>query len=250
VIMATSIEPVRTIAPDVLRHSRALDAAVEHVKTVATVGMQLWTVPSTEHMGWRSPPPLLTSYGKPFDTWADMSHTLALEDWGPIAPRSVQYFCGALPEAQRGQVPDAAGLESIAARWLRDHAAELWPAAVVKDRRLAGGAGDLPFKPGVLFGVKSIAPAGLQDQWLIANVEPAERYVQSLPGSTRHRIRADETGVPGLLVAGDWLRTGLDYGCVESAVIGGLQAARAICGYPAVIHGESDFTPSHARSPA
>jgi hypothetical protein len=36
------------------------------------------------------------------------------------------------------------------------------------------------------------------------------------------------------------VRNGLNYGCVESAVMGGLQAARALCGYPEVIVGEED----------
>ena len=43
------------------------------------------------------------------------------------------------------------------------------------------------------------------------------------------------------MLAGDWLRTGLNYGCVESAVMGGLQAARAICGFPDKIYGEHDL---------
>lgn len=240
VVLATSIEPLRSIAPSVLAHSPALRQALEHIRTVATVGLQLWTRPSTENLGWRSPAPLITSYGKPFDTWADMSHTLAVEHWGCTAPRSVQYLCGALHEQPGAHTIDQAALEQMAMDWLKAYAGELWPRAVSTGSL---GAAHGPLRSDVLWSPGGRPAVALQQQWVIANVEPAERYVQSLPGTSRYRIRADATGIPGLLVAGDWLKTGLDYGCVESAVIGGLQAARAICGYPGVIHGENDFTP-------
>jgi uncharacterized protein with NAD-binding domain and iron-sulfur cluster len=37
-----------------------------------------------------------------------------------------------------------------------------------------------------------------------------------------------------LTIAGDWTATGLDSGCIESAVISGLLAAHAISGKPAI----------------
>jgi len=37
-----------------------------------------------------------------------------------------------------------------------------------------------------------------------------------------------------LTIAGDWTATGLDTGCIESAVISGLLAAHAISGKPAL----------------
>jgi uncharacterized protein with NAD-binding domain and iron-sulfur cluster len=55
-----------------------------------------------------------------------------------------------------------------------------------------------------------------------------------------HRPGAVVPGLSNLLLAGDWLRTGLDSGCVEAAVMGGMQASRAISGYPASIPGGSD----------
>jgi len=81
-------------------------------------------------------------------------------------------------------------------------------------------------------------------QYWRANVDPSERYVLSVAGSSAHRIRADGSGLSNLFLAGDWLRTGLDSGCVEAAVMGGMQAARAVSGYPAVIEGEHDIEAS------
>jgi uncharacterized protein with NAD-binding domain and iron-sulfur cluster len=60
-------------------------------------------------------------------------------------------------------------------------------------------------------------------------------------GSSASRPVSAGTGFANLVLAGDWLRTGLDSGCVEAAVMGGMQAARALSGYPESIAGDSDF---------
>jgi hypothetical protein len=80
----------------------------------------------------------------------------------------------------------------------------------------------------------------LDSQYWRANVDPSERYVQSVVGSTRYRLATDGSGFSNLFLAGDWIRTGLNAGCVEAAVMSGMQASRAICGHPAVIAGEQD----------
>jgi hypothetical protein len=82
--------------------------------------------------------------------------------------------------------------------------------------------------------------ARMDRQYWRANVDPSERYVLSVAGSSARRLSTDGAGVPHLFLAGDWLRTGLDSGCVEAAVMGGMQAARAISGYPADIPGDRD----------
>jgi hypothetical protein len=71
-------------------------------------------------------------------------------------------------------------------------------------------------------------------------VAGSERYVQSLRGSTRHRLFAAASGVAGLYLVGDWLNTGINSGDVEAATISGLQAARAVLGSTSPISGEGD----------
>jgi uncharacterized protein with NAD-binding domain and iron-sulfur cluster len=56
--------------------------------------------------------------------------------------------------------------------------------------------------------------------------------VQSPPGSAAHRLRADESGYGNLFLAGDWVNCGLNAGCIEAAVLGGLEAANAVRGRP------------------
>jgi uncharacterized protein with NAD-binding domain and iron-sulfur cluster len=56
--------------------------------------------------------------------------------------------------------------------------------------------------------------------------------VQSLPGSTGYRISPLDMTFDNLTIAGDWTATGLDSGCIESAVMSGQLAAHAISGKP------------------
>ena len=74
--------------------------------------------------------------------------------------------------------------------------------------------------------------ARLDAQYCTANVDPSDRYVQSPPGSAIHRLRADEAGYQNLFLAGDWTNCGLNAGCIEAAVLSGLQAANAVRGRP------------------
>jgi uncharacterized protein with NAD-binding domain and iron-sulfur cluster len=54
-------------------------------------------------------------------------------------------------------------------------------------------------------------------------------------------LRTDQSGFSNLFLTGDWIKTGINAGCVEAAVMAGMQTSRAISGYPAVIEGEADF---------
>jgi uncharacterized protein with NAD-binding domain and iron-sulfur cluster len=60
-------------------------------------------------------------------------------------------------------------------------------------------------------------------------------------GSIHARLRPEESGVPNLFLAGDWTRNNFDMGAVEVAVQSARLCARAICGQPKNIYGESDF---------
>jgi uncharacterized protein with NAD-binding domain and iron-sulfur cluster len=72
----------------------------------------------------------------------------------------------------------------------------------------------------------------------VANFQATERYVLTPPGSVKYRLGAHESGYANLFLTGDWIRTGMDAGCVEAAVMAGMQASRAICGTPRRIAGE------------
>ena len=68
----------------------------------------------------------------------------------------------------------------------------------------------------------------LLDIFYRANIDPSERYVLSVPGSTAARIHPADTGFGNLTIAGDWTVNELNAGCVEAAVTSGILAADAV----------------------
>jgi hypothetical protein len=69
--------------------------------------------------------------------------------------------------------------------------------------------------------------ARLSEQYLRANFEGSERYVLSTAGSTASRLKADAIDGSEPLPRGRLTLNGLNAGCVEAAVMSGMQAARA-----------------------
>jgi uncharacterized protein with NAD-binding domain and iron-sulfur cluster len=70
----------------------------------------------------------------------------------------------------------------------------------------------------------------LRSQFVRVNVDPSDRYVLCAPGSDHLRLRSDESGFDNLYLAGDWTDNGVNAGCIEAAVLSGLQAANAVAG--------------------
>jgi hypothetical protein len=114
----------------------------------------------------------------------------------------------------------------------------MWPSSVG-----GGYPGGFPdtFDPSLLAVADATTPRpnATDVQYYRANVEPTDRYVVSLRGSTKHRLPAGKSGFTNLFLAGDWTLNGLNYGCVEAATMSGMQASRAICGYPKIIFGDN-----------
>lgn len=63
--------------------------------------------------------------------------------------------------------------------------------------------------------------------FVTANIDEANAYVLTVPGSTKFRLWPGDTGVANLTFAGDWTRSILDAGCVEAAVVSGKLAAES-----------------------
>ena len=244
-IFGISLGAVPSLCPTLVARDPAWRRMVDRVKTVATQAVQLWMTPTLEQLGWHHPSPVLDAYDDPFNSWADMSCLLPREAW-PSDPRpgSLAYLVGPLHEhaAPPPPGPDAAGFQARqveavrarARRWLDRAAPGLWPAT-------ARGAAPPRFDTRTLFTSEPCPEdARLDAQYVRANVAGSERYVQSLHGSTRHRLFVASAGVEHFYPVGDWLNTGINSGDVEAATITGLQAARAILGGARPISGEGD----------
>lgn len=238
IILGLPVSVLPDVCGDLVASRGAWQRMVQHVRTVPTQAMQLWLRPDLGALGWPYPSPVLTAYAFPFSTWADFSHLLPREAWTGEVPRSLAYLCGplpghdAVPPKEDTGYPERATAEAKRAGldWLARHAGHLWPGA-------AAGQG---LDWARLYGEGEGAQR-FEAQYWRANVNPSDRYVLALPGSAQHRLGAGESGFDHLWLAGDWVRTGLDLGCIESAVMAGMQAARALSRLPIKVSGETDF---------
>jgi len=218
---------------------------LENLESVQTQAAQLWLDVPPESLGWPHPSTLGTVYANPLNTWANMDQLLACEDWERegLRPRSLLYLCDTV--ADESPIPpfsdhDFPARQHRRARedaegWLMSNIGPLWP-GIAQPGKAELDWSKLTTKNRNLMGQRRFL-----DQYWRINIDPSERYVLSVPGSSKYRLHAKESGFDNLYLAGDWLRTGLNAGAVEAAVMGGLQASQAISGYPSLIPGDGDF---------
>lgn len=210
---------------------------VDKVETMRTMASQVWLDAGLAELGWRGQPPMLGAFQRPLSTYADLSHLIEREDFpAPAAPRHLAYFCGPMHDDPQEPAPGAgsATYPDSQTRIVVDATAELlakhlWPSIWPS------------YRPELLHApAASSNDERLAAQFFRANIDPSERYVLSVPGSTEYRLKADESGYANLTLAGDWIYNGLNAGCVEATVMSGMQAARALGATDIDIVGEKD----------
>jgi uncharacterized protein with NAD-binding domain and iron-sulfur cluster len=225
-VLAVSVGMLPHTCSELLDASEPWRSMVERIGTVATQAFQTWLRVDERSLGWPSAAATVTGCGEPFDTFTSLSQTLPFENWPEDErPLTAASFCAALPETAIREAADPREVvRANAVRFLEKRSPMLWPGAVDAD---GGFRWDLLCGHGPASAAAS-GEARFDCQYWRANVDPSDRYVQSLPGSGGHRLRADGSGFDNLFLAGDWIDTGLNAGCIEAATLGGLQAANAI----------------------
>jgi uncharacterized protein with NAD-binding domain and iron-sulfur cluster len=249
VVLGISVGALPYICSDLIQKSEKWKRMVDNVKTIRTQSSQVWLKPTAYELGWKlMQRPIVTGYEvSPVDTWADMSHLIDREGWtvGNF-PLNLSYFVGPMRDAQplriteSGPKADAEGLDQKAAdEKVKENTLELlnnhlgsfcFPNAVIK----VGGSESFDYS--LLVDPQNEKASGSErfdSQYWHANVMPSERYVLSVPGSSKHRLPAhDVNEFTNLYLAGDWTDNGFNLGCVEAATMSGLLASNAISGFP------------------
>ena len=238
VVLGISLAGLPTLTPELCAASPAWNTMVNSLRTVETLALQLWMQPALSDLGWQDQDTIMTTYAEPFDTWGEMSDVLPQENWSgtPSPPQSLHYFCGPMPGPAQPPLNDPtypatadAMVKQTAINWLNQNIEHLWPKAVP-----ANGSGGFDFN--LLHDPENSAgSARLDSQYVRANIDPSERYVASFPGTSKLRLRSDQSGFANLFLAGDWAVSSINGGCVEAAVEAGMAASRGICGVPAYI---------------
>ena len=230
VILAVSLGMVEVVAQELIADRPEWREMTEHVRTIATQGVQIWLRTDHSELGLAAPAITTSGYIPPIDTFASMPQTLWAEDWpAHERPQSVAYFCGALdvewpPTVDRAEYVEQCRQRAEAeALHFLDHRVGV---------HLPGAVTDHGFAWHLLAGANGHRDgAALATQHLSVNIDPSDRYVLSVPGSDKYRLRPDEGGYDNLVLAGDWTDSGLNSGCIESAVLSGLEAANIILGH-------------------
>ena len=252
VVFGISIGAVPYLCRELIDHSPAWRDMVERVTTVQTQTMQLWFNRSTRDLGYladfKYPHDTVigATYINPLDGSVDFTHLLKWESWpDQMGPKSLWYFSGAMddctepppftdhdyPRRQHDRV------RAQCVQYLQASVGPLWPQATTNALHPPGDPMGLDFSVLHQFSETSPPAEGVkrfEQQFWRANVDPTERYVTSPPGSTRYRLKAWGSGYANLVLAGDWIYTGLNVGSVEGTVMSGKLASHAISGLPAL----------------
>ncbi|MBD2506357.1 NAD(P)-binding protein [Nostoc muscorum FACHB-395] len=235
VLLGISIAALPSICSELLHakknpaHQKWSDMLMQ-VKTVTTQGGQIWLKPTLSQLGWQQSSPVLGAYVEPLDVYADMSELVQRENWpSDHYPYNAAYFTGVIPDP--GIPPHTAydfpakaqkKVEQEAINFLNNHIGQLWPDAT-QPKNPQGLNWDLLIDFQNRQGVERF-----KAQYWRVNINPSERYVLSVPGSSKHRLKTDESGFDNLYLAGDWINNGYNSGCVEATVMSAMQATRAI----------------------
>ena len=229
VVLAVSVGMLPVVAAELIEDRAEWKEMTSRIRTVATQAFQIWLRPDEPSLGWNEPAVTISGYLRPFETWASMPQTLWSEDWPEDdRPGTVAYFCGTLNAAWPTAEVGADYARRYEQRVREDAAAYI-------DRNLKlyfpAAVSERGFSWHLLSGVNGERRlAALTTQHVSVNVDPSDRYVQSVPGTERYRLRPDESGYDNLVLAGDWTDSGMNAGCIEAAVLSGLEAANALLG--------------------
>jgi uncharacterized protein with NAD-binding domain and iron-sulfur cluster len=229
VVLAVSVGMLPVVAAELIEHRVEWQEMTSGIHTVATQAFQIWLGPDEPALGWDEPAVTVSAYLRPFETWASMPQTLWSEDWpDDDRPGTVAYFCGTLNAPWPTTEVGAGYARRYQQRVLEDAAGYIdrnlepyFPAAVTEQG----------FSWHLLSGVNGERGAdAMATQHVSVNVDPSDRYVQSVPGTERYRLRPDESGYDNLVLAGDWTDSGMNAGCIEAAALSGLESANALLG--------------------
>ncbi len=252
VVLATPLGPCMklnstdpSLVEDILAFDDGWQRLTETTGLSPSLAVELWMKPDLKGLGWTHPSPAAVGIPYPAAVWADMTPVIDVEAWTDAArPGSLHYFCGTLGTPLYREPRSAADTQQRAqdlataqlAPFLDERLATYWPKATVP-------------------GTRRIDPALVVAKKVRANVSPTECCETTPTGSTQWKMAADRSGFKSLVLAGAWVRTGINASCVEAAVMSGMQASRAICRSPEHVVGEHYWhrfpsdRPSHRRLP-
>lgn len=213
VLFGASLATIPYLCSELIDADKKWKETVEKVGTVRTMAYQAWLNKDLKELGWDKESPIMDAFIDPLNTWADMTHLIPHENW-PASDhvKNIAYFCGPL----EGGIPPASEKDEP----------QIALDKVKKESEQLVGENMKVFWPNIN------ERQNIVSQYHRANIDPTERYVLSLKGSTKYRLDGQNSGFENLFLAGDWTICGINAGSVEAAVISGMLASNAMTGCP------------------
>jgi uncharacterized protein with NAD-binding domain and iron-sulfur cluster len=230
VLLGISIAALPPICGELVEASPAWAAMLEKIETNRPTIVQTWQTRTLADLGFTLGVINGDIGTQPINLLTSMDQILTYEGWtGEAAPRSLIYYSGVLPDDPHEPPAPNPGYPATQQAIMRAAAVEFLEryAGVYLPNATSNGAFDWT----VLACGRDPAARGaarFDEQYWRVNVEPTERYVLSVTGSSAYRMTAGGSGFKNLFLAGDWVETVLNAGCMEATVSAGLEAARAI----------------------
>ncbi len=229
-VLGISLGGLPAICSELIQANQKWRDMISKIQTVATQGGQIWLKDNLRQLGWKIASPVVGAYVEPLDTYADMSVLLERENWpSEHYPYNVAYFTGVIadpgiPPSHEYDFPEKVQkqVDKQAINFLQNHIGHLWPKATTPENPQGLNWNllvDLENREG---------EERFDAQYWQAGINPSDRYVLSVPGSTKYRLKTDESGFDHLYLTGDWINNGYNSGCIEATVMSGMQTAQAI----------------------
>lgn len=238
-VFAISLGAIPHLCAEIVAADKRWRAMVDHVKTVETQSLQLWLNKTSAGLGLdiksilgKAPRDaddtgLGCGFASPHDGFKDFTPLIDVESWTSGAePKALWYFSDVIA-ADPAEKPDPGYPQR------RQEAARLQALTFIDGdlgQLLPGVSHSGRFDDRLLVPPATSGAPRLSSQWVRANVQPSERYVQAPHNTTQHRLAPWESGIAGVVLAGDWTYNGLNVGCVEAAVMSGKLAANTVQG--------------------
>ena len=247
IVFGISVGAIPYLCKELVDHSPAWKGMVDNIPALTTQAMQIWLSKDMYEMGWAEPLvgdelAISGTYFCPPNGNGNFPGLLKWENWpADNQPRAIWYFCGLMadyeppPPFTDTDYPRRAAerVKAQSIQYLQTTIGTMLPKATV---RAANGLGDpMGLDFGLLVDTQNPNAQGVQrfdSQFWRANIDPTERYVASPPGSIDYRLEAWGSGYDNLVLAGDWIYTGLNVGSFEGAAMSGMLASHALTAYP------------------
>ncbi len=108
VVLAIPVGALAPLCAELAGHSAPFAMMLSAASTVGTQALQVWLRADSAQLGWFRQDTVSGAFATPLDTYADMTHLLARENWpAKDDVRHVAYFCGVMAD-RPGETADEA----------------------------------------------------------------------------------------------------------------------------------------------